>query len=449
MYKRALFLFRRDLRLDDNSALSAACSDAESVTPLFVIDPALTSHWQDARFRMTFLARSLHHLGLDVRAQGGQLGILTGNPVNVVGQLMQEHKFDAVYINRDYSPFALKRDRSLRDLCQRSGTAFHSFADQLINEPEDVNKKDGSPYTVFTPYYRNASSLRRVDNPVAASHLPLSNRLPNTLNESTLASYLAGDLPAHQSGRTGALTALENLANMNDYTTLREIPGANGSSGLSCHLRFGTCSVREAYHAAEKYLREPGPFQRQLYWRDFYHHIGYHFPHVYKGAFRTRYDTIHWDENNAALEAWRTGATGFPIIDAGMRELATTGDMHNRVRMVVASFLTKNLHIHWQAGEAHFARLLVDFDPAVNNGNWQWAASTGCDAQPYFRVFNPWRQQQRFDKNCEYIKRWIPELNAYTPTEIHKLETRGDFYLRQITNLKISSAESKRRFKVV
>lgn len=242
---------------------------------------------------------------------------------------------------------------------------------------------------------------------------------------------------------------MQSVIGLADYHETRDLPGVPGTSRLSAHLRFGSYSGRQVHQLARASLAEPESVFRQLHWRDFYHQIGYHYPHVYTGCFRQVYDKVQWDEPDNRLEQWCQGKTGFPIVDAGMRELMATGWMHNRVRMIVASFLTKNLHFHWQLGEAHFARYLIDYDPAVNNGNWQWCASTGCDAQPWFRIFNPWRQQRKFDPEAAYIKAWVPELAGMSTSEIHGLEKDSSGYMPQIADLKTSAEESKRRFKAV
>ncbi len=443
MFKRSLHIFRRDLRLRDNTGLSAAMQQSASVLPVFIIDPSIINQ-HGAEYRKAFLAQSLADLDREIQARHGKLAVLEGDPQVLLPHLLAEADIDAVFVNRDYTPVSCRRDARLKETCSSAGVAFFQHADQLLNEPEKVSKNDGAPYTVFTPYYRKAREItvREPDEP-AAWHFDHS--LKGEIADTALGHLLDRPL-ALQPGIAGAEQAITNIQILDNYDETRDLPGEPGTTRLSAHLRFGTCSVRQVFQYARS-LPEPEALQRQLYWRDFYHHIGHHFPHVYRNAFRRQYDHLTWDENPQALEQWCQGKTGFPIVDAGMRELAATGYMHNRVRMIVASFLTKNLHIDWRQGEAHFADLLIDFDPAVNNGNWQWSASTGCDAQPYFRVFNPWRQQLRFDKECVYIKRWLPELAARSPKEIHGLEKRGDFYLPQITDLKQSAEESKRRFK--
>ena len=437
----ALVLFRRDLRLADHSALNAAARDHDEILPLFVLDDSLLSRWSKASFRLDFLHRCLIDLSAQIAAAGGHLACLSGQPEDVISTLSD--RVDALYFNRDYSPLAQTRDRALVAAAKRMNMPVTICDDALLNSPEAVLKADGTPYTVFTPYFRKAAMHLVAEpieeTPVFAQH-PLAGydgQVPHDGSSQVLAA-----------GRSGALALFDRFAGLR-YNEARDIPAAAQTTNLSAHLRFGTCSAREVFHAVKDAQGSDASLLRQLYWRDFYTQISYHFPHVYHGAFRRHYDQVVWDNNEEGFDRWCKGETGFPIVDAGMRELLATGFMHNRVRMVVASFLTKNLHISWRRGEAWFAERLIDYDPAANNGNWQWGASTGCDAQPYFRVFNPWRQQVKFDADCEYIKQWVPELRAYPPKVIHQLERKGDFYRPQIVDLKMSAEISKQRFREV
>lgn len=422
---------------------------SDEVRPLFIVDPRLAGKWSDATARMAFLAQSLRCLDDAIASHGGRLEILEGNPEEVIQKLITDSSINGVYTNRDYTPLAQRRDRALKSVCDAHGVSFNSYADQLLNEPESVSKADGLPYTIFTPYFRKARQHRILapDNTTDFNFCKPEGR--DLLASSSLALYL--DFPLHETGieagRSGAEATLSNLTAFSDYENSKDIPAQAGTSRLSVHLKFGTCSVREVYQALKSAHTESHGMIRQLYWRDFYFQIGHFFPHVYHASFRTKYNALKWDTNEAGFIAWKAGKTGFPIVDAGMRELLATGFMHNRVRMIVASFLTKNLLINWQRGESHFADHLLDYDPALNNGNWQWGASTGCDAQPYFRVFNPWRQQLRFDKDCTYIKKWIPELRDLDPRDIHQLEKNEGGYLDRVVDLKESAAESKKRFK--
>lgn len=441
--KTSLFVFRRDLRLSDNTALLSALAASDQIVALFVLDPVLIGRWQDADYRLAFLAAALRNLARELEAIGGSLLIESGDPAKVIPEVAKRFACQQVFVNRDYSTYARRRDRRVYEHCQSEEVQVQFLGDQLLQEPEHVHKADGSPYMIFTPFYKAASRL-----PVREIQGTPRQGVVQTCSwaETEMAISCLSSLPMEVLGVAALQPQVGRLA---DYVLSRDLPGQHdGTSRLSAYLRFGIVSPRQVYFWAGQ-LTEPESFRRQLYWRDFYHHIAWHFPHVFRGCFRAVYDKVAWLENDESFQAWCEGRTGIPIVDAGMRELAATGYMHNRVRMVVASFLTKNLQIGWRKGEEHFARYLIDFDPAVNNGNWQWSASTGCDAQPYFRVFNPWRQMKRFDPECVYIKEWVPELRNLSAGEIHRLEKDPTGYIQPIVDLKRSARESIARFKNV
>lgn len=444
MLKKSVFIFRRDLRLQDNSGLIAAMESSTTVIPLFIVDPLLLSRWSNAIGRLTFLARALQNLDHELTALKSRLLIMSGDPVDVIAELIATQSIDSVFVNRDYTPLSMRRDKAIGDLCQRNQIQFFQHSDQLLNEPEIVSKSDGKPYTIFTPFFSKAREIH-ISAPKDFAYSNFENvNTDNSLTASKLGRYIK-EKPALK--LSGSATRLAHIQSLDNYDTSKDIPAIAGTTRLSAYLRFGLVSAREVYQAVLEAHSSSHGVIRQLYWRDFYIHIGYHFPHVYHSPFREKYRDLVWDENPSGFHLWQQGKTGFPIVDAGMRELLATGYMHNRVRMITASFLTKNLHINWRVGEAHFANYLIDYDPALNNGNWQWSASTGCDAQPYFRVFNPWRQQKRFDLDCQYIKRWIPELENFTAKEIHSLEKNDGRYLPQIVDLRLSAEQSKAKFK--
>jgi deoxyribodipyrimidine photo-lyase len=297
----------------------------------------------------------------------------------------------------------------------------------LLHEPGDVLKDDGRPYTIFSHFFRKARSIPV--RPVNAARVNNLTNLRVASEQHEVLNYDLQDRIAQRSTRGGRSTALEVLASLRNfaqYKTEREYPAKSATTRLSAHNKFGTCSIREVYHSVVNELGGEHQLTAELFWRDFYSHIAYFFPHVFGHPFHPKYDALAWDTASKKFDAWCAGRTGFPIVDAGMRELNATGFMHNRVRMIVASFLTKDLHIDWRWGERYFAQKLVDYDPAVNNGNWQWCASTGCDAQPYFRIFNPWLQQRRYDPDCSYIKAWIPELRSIVTALIHSPDKLKD-----------------------
>ena len=424
-YKKAVIIFRRDLRLFDNTALLRAVSEAEEVLPLFCADPRqLGDNPYRGNAAVYFMARSLEDLEAQLATQKGQLYYYEGTPEDALLALETSYAPDALYFNQDYTPFSISRDSAMVTAARARNIACHGVHDTLLNAPGTVLKKDGTPYTVFTPFMRKARTLE-VQNPVpcTATNFATLNHKAFTTKQPAALQASAPSHPLLHGGRSEATKLLERLDTRVDYDKERDIPSLHATSLLAAHHKFGTCSVRETFHRTASLFGQDHTLTNELYWRDFFTHIGFHFPHVFGKSFRKEYDRIRWSKSEKNFDAWCRGMTGFPLVDAGMRELVQTGYMHNRVRMVTASFLMKDLFIDWRKGERFFAQHLMDYDPAVNNGNWQWAASTGCDAQPYFRIFNPWRQQQRFDPECVYIKKWIPELANLSPREIHKLES--------------------------
>lgn len=455
-YKNSLFIFRRDIRLTDNSALINALANSGQVLPCFIFDPRLLEQKTPHMNAIQLLTKALLDLENHLQQQNGQLFYMKGIPEEILPELLSTHNIDAIFINRDYSPFSRRRDAYIQNICKKEKIQFQQFSDSLLNEPEMIRTANNTPYKVFTPFFKKASELsiappkensyknylkikQKRDEPVKRLH----KKIQTQTNESLLV----------EGTRAECLSILSNLRDYKNYETSRDLPSKHGTTRLSSYIKFGICSIREVYSAITKQLGTHHPLIRQLYWRDFYTHIAFHYPHVFKHAFKPRFEKIQWNYDKELFETWCTGKTGFPIVDAGMRELNTTGWMHNRVRMIVASFLTKDLHIDWRWGERYFAHKLVDYDPAVNNGNWQWAASTGADAQPYFRIFNPWRQQEKYDSKCEYIKRWIPEIVDLEPKIIHRWfkPTQWDAqlkYPKPIVNHKEESQYSKEIFSV-
>lgn len=428
-YKRAIFLFRRDLRVHDNTGLIRAVTEANEVLPCFIFDPR---QYKDHPYRsvpgLEFMLESLRELHTELGEHGGHLFIAAGDPVEELSKIAAAEQIDAVYFNRDYSPFARSRDKAIHETLSSLGIKVHHFADTLLNEPEMSLKGDGTPYSVFTPFYK-----RTRETPVEAPRkLPPARWLHPSTAQSLGLQFLdrvhPGTMPGRldKGGRTHGLSILRHAENFAAYKDRRDFPAVAGTTRLSPHNKFGTVSIREAFHTFQALGAAGEPLVRQFYWRDFFTHVGFHWPHVFGKAFKPHFDRVEWLSNEEHFARWCDGETGFPIVDAGMRELRETGYMHNRVRMITASFLTKDLHIDWRAGERHFARHLVDYDPSVNNGSWQWASSTGCDAQPYFRIFNPWLQQAKFDPEAVYIKQWIPELRDLSTGRIHALaEEKG------------------------
>lgn len=422
----SVFWFRRDLRLDDNAGLYHALRGPQPVLPVFIFDKNILDDLSDRNdARVEFIHQSVENLKKRLEEMGSTLLVLYGKPEIIWPQLLAQFPVAAVYMNHDYEPYAQLRDQGVHDLLAARGIPFRTFKDHVILEKDEVLKSDGTPYTVFTPYSRRwrekLSSRMQIDedgNRVSfyLRSYPNSRYFGHFVPQSAL-HFPAGarfDLPAlSEMGFSPAGIAFPPPAVsrgiIRNYDKTRDFPAQDGTSRLGVHYRFGTISIREkARHAAglnETYLNE-------LIWRDFYSQILAHFPHVVGHAFRPDYDRIEWRNAPEDVEKWKTGRTGYPLVDAGMRELNTTGYMHNRVRMVVASFFSKHLLLDWRIGEAYFAQKLLDFDLASNSGGWQWAAGCGTDAAPYFRIFNPTEQAKKFDPGFQYIRRWVPEFGT-------------------------------------
>lgn len=427
----ALHVFRRDLRLEDNTALIEAMNTSDEVIPCFIFD---TRQIGDNPYKsdasLAFMAKSLAELDEALRKKDSQLYLFHGIAEEVIATLLSTLPIDAVFINRDYTPFSRTRDLEIENACRSKNITFNCYADALLHEPEEVLKPDGKPYSMYTAAF-NRASLLSVKAPLKNSHSNYYKKNISNIDKHTMAVLLQLQTPdlLVKGGRKEGLQLIKQALTLKNYETIRNLPAQNGTSKLSAHNKFGTVSIREVYSAIANSLGKSHTLIKELYWRDFFTHITFHFPYVLGAAFHSKYDQLSWSKNEAHFQAWCKGMTGFPIVDAGMRELNTTGYMHNRVRMITASFLVKDLHIDWRWGEKYFAQKLVDYDPAVNNGNWQWAASTGCDAQPYFRVFNPLLQQKKFDPDCAYIERWVPEYLEGTasypaPIVAHDVESK-------------------------
>lgn len=419
-YSCSLFIFRRDLRIDDNTALIHALKNSKQVIPCFIVDPQQVNDKNVYRSNnaLQFMIESLEDLKKQLKNRG-HIYFFYGTPWQVIKKLHDKKIFSALYINSDYTPYSCSRDKKLMKVCEELSVIMHVYDDALLNEPNLLKTTTGKPYTKFTPYFKRALQEK--------VSLPEKNNYTNYFTGTLIPEYspeaLIGAYNKNivvKGGRQNGLKLLKNIPALKNYEKTRNFPYLK-TSLLSAHNKFGTISIREEYYTIKNSLGITSSLLKQLYWRDFYTYIAAHFPFIFGHNFLEKYKEISWENNKNFFEKWCKGMTGFPIVDAGMKELNSTGWMHNRVRMIVASFLTKDLHINWQWGEKYFAQKLVDYDPAINNGNWQWAASTGCDAQPYFRVFNPWLQQKKFDPECIYIKKWLPKLKNLPAKTIHSL----------------------------
>lgn len=419
-FGRSLFIFTRDIRVHDNSALLEACERSEVVIPCFVFSPTFKQGVRLPEHRIQFLRECLADLAEEFAKRNTVLHVFCDDYSSVLKNIYREQKIDAVFMNQDYTPFAKKRQAAIAGFCKNTSIPFCQYADHFLYHPDMIKTKKMSPYTVFSQFFRAAMQI-----PVSESRQNgyanfECQRFDQEVGGEFLKPESEQNLAVH-GGRKNALKILKRIADFAEYDKERDYPEMSGTTMLSAHSRFGTISSREVYHAISGSLGMHHALMRQIHWREFFFHILYHFPHVTSGPFRGKYSRIRWSCDKNHLEAWKNGRTGFPIVDAGMRQMNKTGFMHNRVRMIAASFLVKDLRIDWKVGERYFAEKLADYDPAVNNGNWQWAASTGCDAQPWFRIFNPWLQQRKFDVHCRYILRWVPELAGLKPEQIHNL----------------------------
>jgi deoxyribodipyrimidine photo-lyase len=447
-----IFWFRRDLRLNDNAALYHALKSKNPVLPIFIFDKNILNKLEDRTdARVTFLHDTLTELKAELEKLGSTLLVFYDEPVAVWRKLLTDFNINSVFTNHDFEPYALKRDNEIETLLAAQNIDFQTFKDHVIFEKNEVTKDDGLPYTVFTPYSKKWRTVlmsklsTHNDAQISYYFKPYpTEKYVNNFAQKTVISTAISDIPNPKSDieHPPPIFAFPSLEMMNfqrstilipsktvargiikTYDTTRNFPALKqGTSRLGIHFRFGTISIREKALAAsnlnETYLNE-------LIWRDFYAQILHHFPHIGAGkAFRPEYDRIEWRHDETDFKHWCEGKTGYPMVDAGMRELNKTGYMHNRVRMIVSSFLTKHLLLDWRWGEAYFAQKLLDFDLASNNGGWQWAAGSGTDAAPYFRIFNPETQREKFDKDYKYIKEWIPEFGTSTypkPIVDHKM----------------------------
>lgn len=402
-----LFWFRRDLRLNDNAGLYHALKNHSDVLPMFIFDQAILDSLPSKDLRVVFIHQTISELKAQLQQKGSDLLVQHGQPLSVYKKLLKNYKIQAVYANHDYEPSAVRRDEEIKKFCEANQIQFLTYKDQCIFEKKEIVTDQQKSYTVFTPYKKKwLNSL----SPFYLKPYP---------NEKYEASYFKVKSPSKMISLKEMNFEDQNFQfpekkvsfkMLSDYVEKRDFPYLeNATSHLGIHFRFGTISVRKA---VKETLQKSPAWVSELIWRDFFMQVLWNFPQVEKTSFKPQFEKVAWRINPEEFKRWCEGKTGYPMVDAGMRELNQTGHMHNRVRMVVASFLTKHLFMHWSLGERYFAEKLLDYDMAANNGNWQWAAGTGCDAAPYFRIFNPTSQFEKFDPEAKYVKKWVPEFGT-------------------------------------
>ncbi|MCY0969232.1 cryptochrome/photolyase family protein [Chryseobacterium wangxinyae] len=412
MSKINIFWFRRDLRLEDNAGLSEALNSGLKVVPVFIFDQDILDQLTEkADKRVDYIQQVLSEINDDLHQHKSTLKTFYGKPEQIFKQLTKEYDIDTVYCNRDYEPQAIVRDQTIADFLKTKDIKFLDFKDQLIFEKNDVLKSDHSPYTVYTPYSKKWKEQLHAMK-IEKYKCDLTNFLP--LKSEKILSLK--EIGFHKTDFKFIKPVLAKEI-VDSYDKKRDFPALDHTTRLGIALRFGTISVRKCVEFA---LKHNGTWLNELIWREFFMQILFHFPHVVNQCFKKKYENIEWRNDEKEFKKWCEGKTGYPIVDAGMRQLNETGFMHNRVRMITASFLTKHLLIDWRWGEAYFAVKLLDYELSSNNGNWQWAAGCGCDAAPYFRVFSPEAQTEKFDKDLKYIKEWLPEDYSEKPIVEHK-----------------------------
>ena len=412
----AFFWFRRDLRLHDNTGLIKALESGFQVQPVFIFDDHILTQLPKDDTRVSFIHQELSLLNQELKKWGSSLRIEHGLPQEIWKRILEQENTAAIFCNEDYETYGIQRDQAISEHCSKLKIEFNSYKDHVIKKPGEVLKADGSPYLVYTPFKNKYLELLQKKD-LGELHLTEAHQKKFKTSTFQIPSLESLGFERSNIDIPSKTISQETLA---DYASNRDFPGLKeGTTRLGVHLRFGTISIRKLFATA---LESSITFTSELIWREFFMHIFYFFPHTVSKSFKPKYDNIVWRNNEAEFEKWKNGKTGVPIVDAGMRELNQTGFMHNRVRMITASYLCKNLLIDWRWGEAYFAEKLLDFELSSNIGNWQWAAGCGCDAAPYFRIFNPETQAKKFDPNLSYIKRWVPEFENidYRPMVDHK-----------------------------
>jgi len=425
-HENGLFIFRRDFRIVDNNSLNVLSKMCKNIYTIFIFTPEQVGSGNNYKSNnsVQFMIESLVDLDSEIKKQGGQLHTFYGKNTKVLADCIKAWDINVVGFNIDITPYARERDDAITKMCEKMGVELVKEHDYYLHPPGSIKTGSGDPYQKFTPYFETASKIK-VPSPIGKKQLPFKTNAANVPNKISLEQAMKRFTTINpnilvRGGRPEALQLLSRaVRTITNYNAIHNDLSLQ-TSELSASIKFGCISIREAYKA---FHDKPGII-RQLYWRDFYANIMYEFPRVLGNSLKQKYDKIHWHHNNKLFKAWCEGETGYPIVDAGMRQMNTTGYMHNRARLIVASFLVKTLLIDWREGEEYFAQTLTDYDPSNNNGNWQWISGGGADSQPYFRVFNPWRQAESYDPKCEYIKKWVPELKDVPTKDLLKWDTK-------------------------
>ena len=403
--KTTIHWFRRDLRIIDNTALFHALSQNNNVQCIFIFDENIINELPKNDHRISFIYDTLVNINYELNKYGTSIKIFKGDPIDVFKKIILDNEINSIYFNKDYEPYTINRDNSIEKLLSKQNIKVKSYKDHVIFEEKEITKDDNKPYTIYTPYSKKW--LKKIHETKITEYniIPFLNNFKKNKNLNIRSreelDFIKSDTLVYDFNSTDEIIL--------SYEKTRNFPFIEGTSKVGPYLRFGLISIR---NLVLKSINKDITYLKELIWRDFFSQILFNFPNVINSSFKNKYDNIKWENNEYFLNKWKNGETGYPIVDAGMRELNNTGFMHNRVRMITASFLCKHLLIDWRFGEAYFAEKLFDYELSSNNGNWQWAAGCGCDAAPYFRVFNPYTQQEKFDKGFNYIKKWVPEYNS-------------------------------------
>ena len=445
-----IYIFRRDLRIQDNLGFNYAIQNCKNIIPIFIFTPEqVVKNEFKSENAIEFMIESLKELDLNLKKYNSKLYVFQGDNIKVLKKIMSNLEIDNIVFNQDYTPYAKKRDLKIEKLCKKNEINCHMIHDYLLAEIGTFLKKDGNPYTVFTPF-RNNGLKEKIEKPKI---LKVKNLANPKLKDDGFIEYNINTYKLVKGGRDNGLKQLAKIKKQKKYNDDRNSLSIQ-TSLLSAYIKFGNISIREVYWKIRDVLGIENELISQLFWREFYFYITNYFPEVLQGKnFNPKYDDIKWNNNKKYFKAWCEGKTGVPVVDAGMRELNKTGYMHNRARLITSNYLNRILGCDWRLGEKYYASKLTDYDPAVNNGNWQWIASTGTDPKPYFqRLFNPWLQSKKSDKDCLYIKKWVPELESVPNKEIHEWEKycdKYDFYMKPIRDYKEGRGESVKMYKAV